>query len=58
MNKHNKVIVLDANIILRAVFGINTFDLINNNKEKSIFCTPSYCYDEVIFHLPNIARKR
>lgn len=58
MTKKVKIIVLDANILLRAVLGIRTFSLIAKHTDKILFCTPEICYHEVAFHIPNIARKR
>jgi predicted nucleic acid-binding protein len=58
MSEKNKIIVLDANILIRAVLGIRTFSLIAENQDQIFFCTPETCYQEVAFHLPNIARKR
>ncbi|MEA5532977.1 PIN domain-containing protein [Crocosphaera sp. XPORK-15E] len=58
MTKQTKIIVLDANILIRAVLVIKTFSLIAENRGKVLFCTPQICYREVIFHIPNIARKR
>ena len=58
MTKKVKIIVLDANILLRAVLGIRTFSLIAEHTDKILFCTPDICYREVAFHIPNIARKR
>ena len=58
MSKKAKIIVVDANILLRAVLGIRTFSLIAEQTDKILFCTPQFCYCEVAFHIPNIARKR
>ncbi len=58
MTKKVKIIVLDANILLRAVLGIRTFSLIAEHTDKILFCTPEVCYREVAFHIPNIAHKR
>jgi predicted nucleic acid-binding protein len=58
MTKKVKIIVLDANILLRAILGIRTFSLIAEHTDTILFCTPEICYREVAFHLPNIARKR
>ena len=58
MTKKAKIIVLDANILIRAVLGIRTFSLIAEHRDKILFCTPQTCYREVAFHIPNIARKR
>ena len=58
MTKTAKIVVLDANILLRAVLGIRTFSLISEHTDKILFCTPEVCYGEVAFHIPNIVRKR
>lgn len=58
MTKKAKIIVLDANILIRAVLGIRTFSLIADHRDKILFCTSQICYCEVAFHIPNIARKR
>ncbi|MDV3002579.1 MAG: hypothetical protein N5P05_004234 (plasmid) [Chroococcopsis gigantea SAG 12.99] len=58
MTQKLKIIVLDANILIRAVLGIRTFSLIAEQKDKVLFCTPGVCYREVAFHLPTIAQKR
>jgi predicted nucleic acid-binding protein len=58
MSEKSKIIVLDANILIRAVLGIRTFSLIADNSKKVFFCTPHICYEEVICHLPSIFQKR
>ncbi|MGK7879754.1 MAG: PIN domain-containing protein [Crocosphaera sp.] len=58
MSRKTKIIVLDANILIRAVLGIKTFSLLTKQREKVVFCTPQNCYLEVAFHLPKIAKKR
>lgn len=58
MKPKAKIIVLDANILLRAVLGIRTFSLIAEHRDNVLFMTPETCYYEVAFHIPNIARKR
>ncbi|MGK7885682.1 MAG: PIN domain-containing protein [Crocosphaera sp.] len=58
MSRKTKIIVLDANILIRAVLGIKTFSLLAKQREKVVFCTPQNCYHEVAFHLPKIAQKR
>ncbi len=50
MGKRAKIIVLDANILIRAVLGIRTFSLIAEHRDKVLFCTPQTCYREVAFH--------
>jgi predicted nucleic acid-binding protein len=58
MTQKTKTIVLDANILIRAVLGIRTFSLIAEYSDQILFCTPQNCYNEVGFHIPNIAHKR
>ncbi len=58
MSKKIKIIVLDANILIRAVLGIRTFSLLAEQRNKVVFYTPETCYSEVAFHLPKIAKKR
>jgi predicted nucleic acid-binding protein len=58
MSQKSKIIVIDANILIRAVLGIRTFSLIAEHSDEVLFFSPRTCYDEVAFHLPNIARKR
>ncbi|ACK73968.1 hypothetical protein PCC7424_5390 (plasmid) [Gloeothece citriformis PCC 7424] len=40
MTQKAKIIVLDANILIRAVLGIRTFSLIAEQRDKVFFCTP------------------
>ncbi len=58
MSNQNNTIVLDANILIRAILGIKTFSLIVDYHKEVVFCTPEVCYDEVSFHIPKIAQKR
>ena len=58
MSPTSKIIVIDANILIRAVLGIRTFSLIADHSENVFFSTPQTCYREVAFHLPKIAHKR
>ncbi|MEB3123732.1 MAG: PIN domain-containing protein [Snowella sp.] len=58
MTQKVKIIILDANILLRAILGIRTFSLIAEHTDKILFCTPEICYREVALHIPNIAKKR
>ncbi len=38
MTKKAKIIVLDANILIRAVLGIRTFSLIAEHGDKILYC--------------------
>jgi predicted nucleic acid-binding protein len=53
-----KALVLDANILVRAVFGSRVRQLIGSYEESTAFCTPAICFDEARRNLPAIAMKR
>ena len=50
----SKVIVLDANIIIRAVLGTKVRDLIINNSDKIDFFTPEVCIEDAEKYLPQV----
>jgi len=54
----SKVIVLDANIIIRAVLGNKVRTLITDNIEKVDFFTPDICIDDAQKYLPLLFEKR
>jgi predicted nucleic acid-binding protein len=58
MTKLSKIIVVDANILIRAVLGIRTFSLMEKYSNTVKFYTPEICYQEVAYHIPSIAQKR
>lgn len=51
-------IVLDANILIRAVLGVRVRELIEQYGEETSFFAPSLAFAEAIRHLPAIAEKR
>ena len=51
-------IVLDANILIRAVLGTRVSSLIEQYGEKVSFCTPDLAFAEASRNLPVIAGKR
>lgn len=53
-----KAIVLDANILFRAVLGIKVPAQLNCYKADIDFFTPAFCYDELRKHLPKITKAR
>ncbi|MGD0732523.1 MAG: PIN domain-containing protein [Terracidiphilus sp.] len=53
-----KRIVLDANILLRGVFGIRVRDLLACNLETAVFYTPEICVEEALRYVPSIARRK
>lgn len=54
----SKVIVLDANIIIRAVLGNKVKTLITDNIEKVDFFTPDVCIADAQKYLPLLFEKR
>ncbi len=53
-----KLIVLDTNILIRAVLGERVPNLLNKYNYNCSFITPACCYDELNEHLPKILQKR
>jgi predicted nucleic acid-binding protein len=54
----SKGLVLDANILLRAVFGTRVRGLLNSYQESVSFYTPVLCVEEAIRSIPAIATHR
>lgn len=54
----SKKLVLDANILLRAVFGSRVRDLLACHQETIEFYTPDLCVTEALRHVTSIARHR
>ena len=54
----SKRIVLDANILLRAVLGKNVGTLLEKYNEEVSFYTAKQCYDEAKWHLPTILSRK
>jgi predicted nucleic acid-binding protein len=54
----NKSIVIDANILIRAVLGKKVRDTIQNFAPTTQFFTPDLCYDDAVKYLPMLFAKR
>jgi predicted nucleic acid-binding protein len=54
----NQRIVIDANILIRAVLGKKVRELIQNHAAKVLFFTPDLCYDDALKYLPILFDKR
>jgi predicted nucleic acid-binding protein len=50
--------VLDANILLRAIFGIQVRSLLNTYEEATAFYTPDICVADARKYIPSVARRR
>jgi predicted nucleic acid-binding protein len=53
-----KLIVLDTNILIRAVLAERVPNLLEKYSSSCSFVTPASCYEELNQHLPKILQKR
>jgi len=53
-----KLIVLDTNILIRAILAERVPNLLDKYHYNCSFVTPASCYDELNEHLPKILQKR
>jgi hypothetical protein len=53
-----KGLVLDANILLRAVFGVRVRALLETYEEEVSFYSPDVCFDDARKYIPEIAKRR
>ncbi len=50
--------MLDANILLRAVFGVRVRALLETYEEEVSFYSPDVCFDDARKYIPEIAKRR
>lgn len=53
-----KDLVLDANILLRAVFGQRVRQLLETYEDVAGFYSPDVCFEEAEEYIPNVAERR
>jgi predicted nucleic acid-binding protein len=53
-----KKLVLDANILIRAVYGERVYCLLKKHEDAAEFYSPDHCIEEARKHLPAIAVRR
>jgi len=53
-----KYLVVDANILIRAVLGVRVAELIGRYGEGVSFCAPDLAFDQAANHLPEIAARK
>jgi predicted nucleic acid-binding protein len=51
-------LVVDANILLRGVFGVRVRELLTGYAETVSFYTPDICVEDTLKYIPSIARRR
>lgn len=54
----NKGLVLDANILVRAVLGKRVGNILERHHPHAKFFTPEICFEEARKHLPAVLKKR
>ena len=54
----NKIIVLDANILIRAVLGTKVRGILEQYVSTTQFVTPDICYQDARKYLPPLFEKR
>lgn len=53
-----KRLVLDANILLRAVFGVRVRSLLETYEDSASFYSPDVCFADARKYIPSISEKR
>jgi predicted nucleic acid-binding protein len=53
-----KGIVLDANILLRAVFGRQVLHLLETHEDRTRSYAPDICFQDAVTYIPRIAKHR
>jgi len=53
-----KALVLDANILLRAVFGNRVRQLLETYEDEVVVCAPDICFQDAQGYIPTLASKR
>ena len=51
-------LVLDANILLRAVFGVHVRAILESYEDSSAFYSPDVCFEDARRYIPDIAGRR
>jgi predicted nucleic acid-binding protein len=51
-------LVLDANILLRAVFGTRVRLLLEKYEDSVTFYTPDVCFEEARSYIPDVAKRK
>lgn len=54
----SKPLVLDANILLRAVFGVRVRSILESYEDAAAFYSPDVCFEDARKYIPDIASRR
>ena len=52
-----KGLVLDANILLRAIFGIRVRQILEEYVDVAVFYSPDVCFAEAEKYIPDLAKR-
>jgi predicted nucleic acid-binding protein len=53
-----KGLVLDANILMRAVFGVRVRQVLEKYEDIATFCSPDVCFADARKYIPDVAKRR
>jgi predicted nucleic acid-binding protein len=53
-----KGLVLDANILIRAVFGQRVRQILEAYENVASFCSPDVCFQDARIYIPNLSERR
>ena len=53
-----KRLVLDANILLRAIFGVRVLAILESHEDLAAFYSPDICFEDARKYIPHIAARR
>ena len=53
-----KGLVLDANILIRAVFGQRVRQILEACESLASFCSPDVCFQDARKYIPNLSERR
>ena len=53
-----KGLVLDANILIRAVFGRRVREILNFCEAVASFCSPEVCFQDARKYIPDLSERR
>src|ERR1700693_910765 len=56
--KGRKGLVLDANILIRAVFGQRVRQILEAYENVASFCSPDVCFQDVRKYIPDLSERR
>ena len=56
--KEGKRLILDANILIRGVFGVRVWNLLEAYEDVAAFYSPDVCFEDARRYIPALAARR